>query len=106
MDSETIMNDMLNMLLSGDNIGGIFGVFPIIKIILLVIMLLCAIFIICVVLFQPSNSSGVGALGGTTETFLSKNKGKTNESKLKRLTVISAIVFCVVAIVFAVLGLF
>ncbi|PWM71745.1 MAG: preprotein translocase subunit SecG [Bacillota bacterium] len=80
--------------------------FPVIKIIMLVIMLLCAIFIICVVLFQPSNSSGVGALGGTTETFLSKNKGKTNESKLKRLTVISAIIFCVLAVAFAIMNLF
>ena len=74
---------MLNMLLAGDNIGGIFGAFPIIKTIMLIIMILCALFIICVVLFQPSNSSGVSALGGTTETFLSKNKSKTNESKLR-----------------------
>ena len=100
------MNGMLNMLLASDNIGGIFEAFPVIKIISLVIMLLCAIFIICVVLFQPSNSSGVGALGGTTETFLTKNKGKTNESKLKRLTVISAIIFCVLAVAFAILNLF
>lgn len=100
------MNGMLNMLLSSENIGGIFEMFPVIKIIMLVIMLLCAIFIICVVLFQPSNSSGVGALGGTTETFLSKNKGKTNESKLKRLTVISAIIFCVLAVAFAIMNLF
>ncbi len=100
------MNGMLNMLLASDNIGGIFEAFPVIKIILLVIMLLCAIFIICVVLFQPSNSSGVGALGGTTETFLTKNKGKTNESKLKKLTVVAAIVFCVLAVAFAVLTLF
>ena len=100
------MNGMLNMLLSSDNIGGIFGMFPIIKIILLVVMILCAVFIICVVLFQPSNSSGVSALGGTTETFVSKNKGKTKESKLKKLTVISAIIFCVFAIIFAILQLF
>ena len=100
------MNGMLNMLLSSENIGGIFEMFPVIKIIMLVIMLLCAIFIICVVLFQPSNSSGVGALGGTTETFLSKNKGKTNDSKLKRLTVISAIIFCVLAVAFAIMNLF
>ena len=100
------MNGMLSMLLAGDNIGGIFEAFPVIKIVMLVIMLLCALFIICVVLFQPSNSSGVSALGGTTETFLSKNKGKTNESKLKRLTVISAIIFCVLAVVFAILNLF
>lgn len=97
---------MLSMLLAGDNIGGIFGAFPIIKTIMLIIMILCALFIICVVLFQPSNSSGVSALGGTTETFLSKNKSKTNESKLRKMTVVSAIIFCVLAVAFCILQLF
>lgn len=95
---------MLNMLLAEDNIGGIFGAFPIIKTIMIVIMILCALFIICVVLFQPSNSSGVGALGGTTETFLSKNKGKTNESKLRKMTIVSGIVLCVLAVAFCILS--
>lgn len=99
------MNGMLNMLLSSDQVGGINGWMPAIKITLLVVMIICAVFIICVVLFQPSNSSGVSALSGTTETFLSKNKGKTKESKLKKLTVISAIIFCVFAIIFAILAL-
>lgn len=97
---------MLNMLLAEDNIGGIFGAFPIIKTIMIVIMILCALFIICVVLFQPSNSSGVGALGGTTENFLSKNKGKTNESKLRKMTIVSGIILCVLAVAFCILSLF
>ena len=89
-----------------ENIGGIFELFPIIKIIMLVIMALCALFIIVVVMVQPSNSSGVSALGGSSETFFSKNKGKTRESKLKKLTAISGIVFAVLAIVFCILLLF
>ena len=48
----------------------------VIKHIFLAIMAIAAIFVICVVLFQPGNSNGVGALGGTTETFLGKNKSK------------------------------
>ena len=95
--------NMINMLMAS---GGFWNVWPVIKIIALVVMVLCALFIILVVLFQPGNSSGVSALGGTTETFLSKNKGKTKESKLKKLTVISAIIFCVFAIIFAILQLF
>lgn len=62
------------------------------------IMALCAIFIILVVLFQPGNSSGVSALGGQTETFLGKNKSKTFEHKMKKLTVISSIIFVVLCI--------
>ncbi len=77
-----------------------------IKIPALIIMAICAIFVILVVLFQPGNSSGVGALGGQTETFLSKNKSKTFEHKMKKLTIISGIVFAVLAIAFAIVSSF
>jgi len=59
-----------------------------------------------VVLFQPGNSSGVGALGGTTETFLGKNKSKTFEHRMRKLTVISSIVFGVLCIAFAIVAYF
>ena len=86
--------------------GGFWNVWPIIKIVALVIMAICALFIILVVLFQPGNSSGVSALGGSTETFLSKNKSKTFEHKMKKLTVISSIVFGVLCIAFAIVASF
>ncbi len=73
-----------------------------IKYIVLAIMAICAIFIILVVLFQPGNSSGVSALGGQTETFLGKNKSKTFEHKMKKLTVIASVVFAVLCIGFAI----
>lgn len=72
--------------------------------IFLIIMSLCALFIILVVLFQPGNSSGVSALGGTTETFLGKNRSKTFEHKMRVITVISAIVMAVLCIVFAIVN--
>ena len=78
----------------------------VIKIIAVVIMAICALFIILVVLFQPGNSSGVGALGGQTETFLGKNKGKTFEHKMKKLTVVSGVVFAVLCVVFAIVAFF
>ena len=73
-----------------------------VKYIVLAIMAICAIFIILVVLFQPGNSSGVSALGGQTETFLGKNKSKTFEHKMKKITVIASIVFAVLCIGFAI----
>ncbi len=75
-----------------------------IKIPLLIIMAICAIFIILVVIFQPGNSSGISALGGQTETFLSKNKSKTFEHRMRKLTVISSIVFGVLCVVFAIVA--
>ena len=70
----------------------------------LVVMAICAIFVIFVVICQPGNSSGVGALGGQTETFLGKNKNQTFEYKMRKLTVISSIIFAVLCIVFAIVA--
>lgn len=73
-----------------------------VKFIVLAIMAICAIFIILVVLFQPGNSSGVSALGGQTETFLGKNRSKTFEHKMKKLTVVASIIFAILCIGFAI----
>lgn len=96
--------NMMNMLAAS---GGFWNVWnPTLRIIALVIMSICALFIILVVLFQPGNSTGVGALGGQTETFLGKNKSKTFEHKMKKLTVVSGIVFGILCVVFAIVALF
>lgn len=77
----------------------------VVRIILFVLIVLCSLFMIFVVLLQPGNTSGLGAIGGGAETFLGKNKAKTLEGKMKRLTVIVAIAFAVFAIVFAVVSI-
>lgn len=66
----------------------------------LILGALCAIFLIIVVMIQPSNSNGISALGGQQETFYGKNKNKTLASKLKTLTVITMSVMSVLMIVF------
>lgn len=95
--------EILNMLMASGSAGWT-AWHDWIKIIFLVVMALCAIFIILVVLFQPGNSSGIGALGGQTETFLGKNKSKTFEHKMKKLTVISSVIFAVLCIAFAIVS--
>ncbi len=95
--------NMYNILMAS---GGFWNVWPIIKIVALIVMALCALFIILVVLFQPGNSSGVSALGGTTETFLGKNKSKTFEHKMKKLTVFSGIIFGLLCVAFAIVAYF
>ena len=100
------MNLLSNLLAETVNSGGIYGWFPVFRIILCVFIAICALFLVAVIIVQPSNSSGIGAINGQSETFLSKNKGKTFESKLKRLTVISAIVLAVCSLLLAILELF
>ncbi len=94
--------NILDMLMA----GGFWNVWPVLKIVALVIMAVCAIFVILVVMFQPGNSSGVSALGGTTETFLGKNKSKTFEHRMRKLTIISSVIFVVLCIAFAIVAHF
>ena len=71
----------------------------------LVLSIIAAIFVIIVVIMQPGNSNGIGAVSGQSETFYGKNKGKTLESKMKKLTVIAVIVLAVCMIAFYVLSI-
>lgn len=103
------MNMLLMRMLAGEgseNPSRIpFEILNILRISLIVVMTLCALFIVTIVLFQPGNSQGIGAIGGASETFFGKNKSKTLEGKMKRLTVISIIVFGVLSIAFFVIQL-
>ena len=67
---------------------------------LIVIMAVAALAAIVLILLQPSNSSGIDALGGSSETFFGKNKGKALEEKMKKWTWICLIVLAVLSIIF------
>lgn len=82
-----------------------YGIIQALRIAIIVIMTLTAIFAILVVLIQPGNSSGIDAIGGSSETFFGKNKTKTFESKLKKFTVIALVILGVLSVVFFVIEL-
>ena len=55
-----------------------------------------------VIMVQQGKGQGLGALAGsmpTAETYWGKNKGRSKEENLKRITRILAVVFFVLAIV-------
>ncbi len=74
--------------------------FPIIRIVLITLMALIGLALIVIIMFQPSSSSGMGALTGQRDTFYSKDKSKSLESVMKRMTVILGIIEGVLAILF------
>ncbi len=82
---------------------GMETVHNVISIVLLVMMALCAIAAIILVLLQPANSTGIDALGGSSETFFGKNKGKSIEAKMKKWTWICVAILVVCAIAFYVI---
>ncbi len=70
---------------------------------LIILMAIAALAAVILVMLQPGNSQGIDALGGTSETFYGKNKGRSIESKLKMWTIICLAVLAVLAIVFFIL---
>lgn len=85
----------------GDVAPWISDSFPIIRIVLISLIALCAIIMIFAILMQPSNENGsLGAIGGSSDTYFSKNKEKTIEGVMKRLTIILGIAIGVMSILF------
>ena len=75
------------------------------SIVMIVLMGVAALTAIILVLMQPSNSSGIDALGGSSETFFGKNKGKSIEAKMKKWTWICLTVLIIFSIAFYILQL-
>lgn len=70
-----------------------------VEIILNILMILSALVMIVTVLLQSSESDGMGAISGGSETFFGKNKNDTLEGKLALATKVSATLFVVLALV-------
>ncbi|MBQ2977417.1 MAG: preprotein translocase subunit SecG [Clostridia bacterium] len=69
------------------------------ELVLTILMVLAAIVLITTVLLQSSESDGMGALAGGSETFFGKNKNSTFEGKMAMATKISAVVFVLLAVI-------
>lgn len=73
----------------------------VVRSIITVVFLAASIVMIITVLLQEGKQQGLGALAGTiqSDTYWSKNKGRSSEGKLKKITRILAIVFIGLAVV-------
>lgn len=70
------------------------------EIILGIAVILVSLVLIAIVLLQQGHRAGInGAISGGADTFLSKNKARTWDAKLSRITKFAAILFFVLAIV-------
>ncbi|MEG0571362.1 MAG: preprotein translocase subunit SecG, partial [Oscillospiraceae bacterium] len=64
-----------------------------------ILLLIASILIIIIVIFQESKQSGLSGVDGqASDSYYSKNKGKSKEAKLKRITTILAIIFFVLTL--------
>lgn len=77
------------------------------EIVLGVFLILLSVLLIVIVLMQKSREGGLsGAIAGGSDTFFGKNKGRTNEARLAKMTRYIAIVFFVLAFAATLLILF
>ncbi len=77
------------------------------EIILGVLLILTSLAIIVIVLMQKSREGGLsGAIAGGSDTFFGKNKGRTKEAMLAKITRYIAIVFFVLSFAATLLLLF
>ena len=74
------------------------------QIVLSIIYFIIALGLIAVVMLQSGKSAGLsGAIAGGADTFLSKNKAKSADARLARMTKWVAIVFMVLTLVICLL---
>ncbi len=69
------------------------------RVIVTVLYVLVCVALVAVVIMQEGKQGGLGALSGSTETYWSKNKGRSIEGKLELITKVLAVLFVVISIV-------
>ncbi len=69
------------------------------RIILTIVYIIICIALIVLVLMQEGKTAGLGAVSGAAETYWGKNKGRSMEGKLVKITTGLAIGFILLAII-------
>lgn len=76
----------------------------ILKTVLIVVQIIVSLVLIVSVLMQSGKQAGLsGSIAGGAETFFGKNKARTLDGLLSRLTTVMAILFIVISFVLSLL---
>lgn len=74
------------------------------NIVLAIYLIVCIALIIVATMQTKDNDGASGTItGSSTNNFYEKNKGRTKEGKLKRLTITLGVLFVVLAVVLGIL---
>ena len=68
------------------------------RIVLTIVFILVSVALAAIVLLQEGKSAGLGAISGAAETYWGKNKGRSMEGKLVKITRYLAVGFMVLAV--------
>ena len=70
-----------------------------VRIFLYIVFMLICVALTFIVLMQEGKSAGLGAISGMAETYWGKNKGRSMEGKLQKVTIVLCVLFMVIALV-------
>ncbi|MBQ1291186.1 MAG: preprotein translocase subunit SecG [Lachnospiraceae bacterium] len=70
----------------------------VIRWILVILMIIDSIALTALVLLQEGKTQGLGAIAGAAETYWGKNKGRSMEGRLVKITTVLAALFFLLAI--------
>ncbi len=80
------------------------GIVEVVKIIVTVIFAVICLALTAIVLMQEGKSGGLsGSISGSTETYWGRNKGRSMEGKLEKITKYLAIGFIILSLVLNIL---
>lgn len=65
---------------------------------LLVLVCIVSVALAVLILMQEGKSAGLGAISGAAETYWGKNRGRSMEGTLERITKILAVIFFLITI--------
>ena len=71
----------------------------ILKVILTIVFIIISLVLTVVILMQEGKQAGLGAIAGAADTYWGKNKGRSMEGMLVKITRISVILFILLAVV-------
>ena len=71
----------------------------ILKIVLMILFAIDCIALTAIVLMQEGKSAGLGAISGAADTYWGKNKGRSMEGMLVKVTRVLVILFLLISIV-------
>ncbi|MCI9136303.1 MAG: preprotein translocase subunit SecG [Lachnospiraceae bacterium] len=71
----------------------------VLKTVLMVVFILISIGLTVIVLMQEGKSAGLGTISGAADTYWGKNKGRSKEGILVKITRVMVVLFLVIAAV-------
>ena len=71
----------------------------VLKTVLTVVFIIICIALTVIILLQEGKSAGLGAISGAADTYWGKNKGRSMEGTLVKLTKVLGVVFILLSVV-------